>query len=354
MKLDAQRDGPVLQEVMRRFGWSPRQVGMVRGVIRVDTGDRLFALKKTVQSSQGIKEIQTVLEEVAVKEYSHLLPFVKTLNGEMGVETDVGFWMAQEWYGEGATRGDEIPAADVIRSLAQFHRLSLPLAATKKENRRRLSLADVKRRHSYGERMEEWASIAREREFPSPFDKSFLTHLPFINRALSFSVQGMEKYIQGEKGEAPRYTWVHGRIHPHNLLVKEKEWRWIDWDHAGVDSPVVDVACFLRRFIPMDGDEVVDPFALLAEYEDEFPLNGKEKRLLSLHLSFPERPLRLIEQYYTGQRDDEGTLIRLLEEEVDRLQLFQDWVKKNWAKKAATKKKAKELEGVRSARSRSR
>ncbi|PTM58247.1 phosphotransferase [Desmospora activa] len=353
MKLDAQRDGPVIQEVMRRFGWSPRQVGMVRGVIKVHDGDDIFALKKTSLRNEEMKRIQRILQEVSAKNYLYLLPFIKTMDGEPGVETDVGYWIAQTWYGEAAKKGDEVPAADVIRSLAQFHRLSLPLAAGKKEERRRLSLAEVKRRRSFTERLEEWASVAREREFPSPFDKAFLTHLPFVNKALSFSVQGMEKYIQAENGEAPRYTWAHGQVHPRNLVVDDKEWRWIDWDHAGVDSPVVDVANFLRRFIPMDGDEVMDPFALLAEYEDEFPLNGKEKRLLSLHLSFPERPLRLIEQYYRGWRNDEGTLVRSLEEEVDRLQLFQDWVRKNWTKKAVTKKKTKALAGVRAAKSHS-
>ncbi|MDR6226439.1 phosphotransferase [Desmospora profundinema] len=354
MKLDAHRDGPVMEQVFRRFGWSPHQVEMVRGVLQVQTNGKVFALKKAVLPAKEMKKIQTVLHEITAKEYPHLLPFEKTVDGETGVETEVGYWMAQEWYGQGAERGDEVPLADLIRSLARFHRLTMPLAAGKKEDRRRLDQSEVKRRRSFEKRLEEWASIAREREFPSPFDKAFETHLPYVQKALSFSLQGMEKYIQGERGEAPRYTWVHGRVHPRNLVVGEEGWRWIDWEHAGIDSPVRDVAGFLRRLIPMDGDEVTDPFALLAEYEDEFPFNGKEKRLLSLYLTFPEQPLKLMEQYYAGNRQDEGTLVRRLEEEMDRLQLFQDWVRKHWAKKPTKKAKRKELAGIRTAKPRSR
>jgi spore coat protein YsxE len=353
----------VLEPVFRRFGWSPQQVRRVRGVLQVHVGDQVYALKKVAIPADEMKRIQSMLQTVIAREYPYLLPFVHTVDEEEGVETDTGYWIAQEWTGTAVKRGDALPQADVIRGLARFHRLTLPIVAGKKASVQHLNPSETERRQAFETRLEEWRSVAEKRTFPSPFDKSFQRHLPFVQKALSFSLQGMKRWIQSEGGEAPRYTWIHGRIHPQNVVAKEDgaptspekgSWAWIDWEHARIDSPVRDVACFLRRMVPMDRDEVMDPFALLAEYEEEFPLNGKEKRLLSIHLSFPEQPLKLINQYYSGQRDDEGTLVRRLEEEVDRLELFQDWVRKHWAKKPSKKTKAKPLAGIRAASPRSR
>ncbi len=121
--------------------------------------------------------------------------------------------------------------------------------------------------------------------------------MDYLEKALRFSVEGWRK--QKSAGEVfPRTTLVHGRLHPHNLLVGTFGWRWIDFDHAHVGTPVSDVAMFLRRFVPFDRDEVVDPFALLREYESEYPLKQKEKRLLALHLAYPEGPIRMIFAYY--------------------------------------------------------
>lgn len=353
MKLDPGRDGPLLPRVFDAYGWSPRQVRYIRGVLRVDTGDGVYALKKSSAEPEQLAFLDQLFFKLKESGYDHFLPWVKTRKGDRSfVEEQGSCWYAQPWYGKAAEKGDEVPPGELVKGLARFHKLCEPLLAGKEGPTPAPVTSGLERKKESGEQLKQWRKAASGREFASPFEKAVLSHGDYLEKALHFSVEGWQR--QKSAGAEPtRATLVHGRLHPHNLLVGESGWRWIDFDHAEVGSPVSDVALFLRRFIPFEGDEVVDPFALLREYESEYPLKPKEKKLLALHLVYPEGPIRIISAYYRHpNRMEEAKAIRMLSEEMDRLRLFQEWVQSVWnkGKNKSKPKKSRQTAGIRSSR----
>ncbi|EGK14819.1 phosphotransferase [Kroppenstedtia eburnea] len=353
MKLDPKTDGPVVPRVFAAFGWSPVQVRYIRGVLRVDTGDGVFALKKTAAETAQLTFLHQTLTQLKERGYEHVLLPVKVKEGDrLFVEEEGSCWYALPWYGETAEKGDEVPPEELIRGLARLHKLSGPLIAGKKAPDSAIVTSGLEGKTEAGERLRQWREVASGREYASPFEKAVLFHTDYLEKALHFSVEGWRK--QKSTGEAlPRTTLVHGRLHPHNLLVGASGWRWIDFDHAHVGTPVTDLAMFLRRFIPFDRDEVVDPFALLKEYEAEYPLKQKEKKLLALHLAYPEGPIRTISAYYDRPgRLEEAVAVRTLSEEMDRLRLFREWVQSVWKQNRSKPRpqKRRETASVRSNR----
>ncbi|MFD1426422.1 phosphotransferase [Kroppenstedtia sanguinis] len=357
MKLDPQTDGPVIPRVFAALGWSPVQIRYIRGVLRVDTGDGVFALKKTAAEPAQLTFLHETLSQLKEKGYEHvLLPVKVKEEAPLFVEEEGSCWYVLPWYGEAAEKGDEVPLEELVKGLAQLHKLSEPLLADKKLPASAVATSGLEGKTEAGDRLRQWREVAWGREYASPFEKAVLSHMDYLEKALHFSVEGWRK--QKSTGEAlPRTTLVHGRLHPHNLLVGTSGWRWIDFDHAHVGSPVSDLAMFLRRFVPFDRDEVVDPFALLKEYEAEYPLKAKEKKLLALHLAYPEGPIRTISSYYARpDRWEEAVAVRTLSEEMDRLRLFRDWVQSVWNtnKRQPQSQKQRQTASVRSSRRKNR
>ncbi|WP_169713603.1 phosphotransferase [Paludifilum halophilum] len=355
MKLDPNRDGPVLAQVFEQYGWSPRQVRYVRGALRVVDRNQVYALKKSVASPEKLAFLEQVTRRLLDAGYEHLLPWVKTQSGKAYVQQGDGVWYALPWYGKAGWNG-KVAIDELIRQLARLHRLCHTATEDSSEFRRQVDTTLIDRWKEHQKDVFQYREVALNREFPSPFDRALKGHVSFIDKAFSFAIQGMDKFVNREQGRPPRYTLVHGRLDPRNLLVGEDGWKWIDFDHAVLDSPVLDIASFMRRFLSLEEEEVVDPAALLKEYESEWPLTGKEKRLLALYLAYPERPFHLIRRYYEGHQGEEAAFLRRLEEEMDRLHLFQDWVLRLWQKKLPPDKNGKSLEpaGVRGVDSASR
>ncbi|SMO37258.1 phosphotransferase [Melghirimyces algeriensis] len=331
MKLVPDRDDSILPAVFKAYGWNPRQIRYIRGVLRVDTGDEIYALKKTSAKPDHLCFLDKIFSQLNEAGYHYLLPWVKTDSNEVFVEEDESCWYAQPWYGKAMEKGDEVSPDELIRGLARFHKLCEPVIADEAEADLPSVTVGLDRKKEYAQQLMQWREAAMNREFASPFEKAFLSHFDYIDKAISFTIRGLEKYGQKNRGRPPRYTLVHNRLHPHNVLVGDQGWRWIDFDHATAGSPVTDIAMFLRRFIPFDGDEVLDPFYLLDEYQSENPLMGEEKRLLALHLAYPEGLIRTIHSYDQQQEArTESVSVQKLEEEIERLHLFQEWVRTVW------------------------
>jgi spore coat protein YsxE len=331
VKVDPVRDGNVLPEVFSRYGWSPQRVGMSHGVIKVDTGNGVYALKKTEASPERLKFLYRVLEDVKRAGFEHIVSWELTRSGEPYVSTSEGTWYAAPWYGKRVKKGADLPVEELLGQLARLHRLSQPAVEGMEDFRVQADEVLLNEWKNKKEQLNEFRNTVEEREFPSPLDKVFKEQAALLDKAFGFAIQGMERFVETDKGRPPRYTLVHSRVHPQNLRTGEDGWKWFDFDHAQLDSPVRDIASFFRRMLPPGKGEEEDLASLLSIYEEEMKLTGKEKKLLALYLAYPERPYHLLKKYYEEPKVlAESAAVHRLEEETDRLQLFQSWVRQLW------------------------
>ncbi|MBN2910193.1 phosphotransferase [Polycladomyces sp. WAk] len=341
MRIHLPEERAVLEQVFERYGWVPLQVRPVEGVLRVQTEDGIFALKKSSCSADRLAWLHKVMETVHAKGQEIFLPWVNTSDGEPFVQTTDAVWYATPWVESDAGLRETVPIEELPTMLAHIHRSAFPVVGKQSEQKQ---VIDAERLQVWKDKLEklcEYREVMESRTFRSPFDHAFAADAEYVDKALRFAVKGMEKFMQSDKGIAPRYTLCHGRIHPSNLLKKDDGWVWIDWDHAAVDSPVRDLGAFFRRF-SQRLDHEKEPQFYLTRYEERWKLSGKEKKLLALYLAYPERPLRLLARYYEmPDRIEETIAIRRWEEEIAHLRWLQSLIRSLWPSKKGSGRKTR-------------
>lgn len=319
----------ILRRVIARYGWTPLKVERVRGTFRVETEEGIFALKKASCPAKKLSFLHRAMEEARSQGVDAILPWIPSGKGRPFLEEQGSAWYATRWYGE-ALDLQQADSEELIRQLAIFHRVLEKPAAKNGEFRYRAGKELVERWKDHRAKIQEYRSILQSREFISPFEQMLNDRSDLLDKAISFAIRGMERFIESEKGVPPSYTLCHGRIHPSNILQGEQGWKWIDWDHFWVDSPVRDLALFFRQFVdPLEGGDRI--LSLLDSYEQERKLSRKEKKLLALYLAYPDGIINLLRQYREPKETvAEAEAVRRLRMELDRLRGVQEMIGELW------------------------
>lgn len=329
MRIDRYVHQNELKKVLKRYKLVPQKIKPVRGVLQIQTESGNFALKRSASSLEQISFVQETLEELSAVGYEHLLPWVRTRSGEPFVHYEGGIWYLTPWFGEEKESGFVGKQAEQLVQLARFHRLSQSIAAAKTSFQQPVGEAQITQWEQQRNRLNHYLEKIEEREFRSPFDNVFINNIDYLDKAITFAIRGMERFVKTENGYPPRWTVCHGRLDPRNVVYGDKGWKWIDWDHARVASPVRDLAAYFRRF-PLE-KEGLDFHTALSYYEREWELTSKEKKLLALYLAYPERPFRLLRHYYEKSLSvSEADSVQLLEQEMKRLQQVQGFIRTLW------------------------
>lgn len=346
MRIDHNVHQDELKQVLKLYKLVPQKIKPVRGVLQIQTEAGNFALKRSSSSLEQLTFVQESLEELLAVGYEHLLPWIRTRSGEPFVHHEGGIWYLTPWYGEEEESEPAGKQAEQLVQLARFHRLSQSIAAAKTSFHQPVGEDQIIQWKQQQNRLNYYLEKIEKREFRSPFDNVFINNLDYLDKAITFAINGMERFVETENGYPPRWAVCHGRLDPRNIAYGESGWKWIDWDHARVASPVRDLAAYLRRF-PLE-EEGLDFITALSYYEREWELTSKEKKLLALYLAYPERPFRLLRHYYEKPlRTSEADSVQLLEQEVKRLQQVQGFIRTLWPvrkRKTQTAKKEELLQ----------
>lgn len=304
-------------EVIHAFGWDPSSVQHRGGVWEVIDGSQKYALKESHAPREKLYVLHRMLEQVRAAGYPHLLPWIPTEDGEIVVSAYGSQWYATPWQ---ESADEHVSASELATALGHFHRLAEPVAAQFPKLHRVIDL-DLKEAWKQREtQISSWQETLEEGEAKISVQAA---HLP--KNSFTLAIRGIDRYLQSEKGVAPRYTICHGRVHPSNVLTNETGLYWIDFDHAELDTPTKDLATLIHRY-PEES-----PAEILAAYEKENKLLPKEKRLLAVFLSYPERLVRAVE------RQEELVDVS---REYAHIQECQKLAKKLWpAKKKRSKQK---------------
>lgn len=312
-----------IKAVFQKFGWKkPYQVDRRQNTWLVSCPKGRFFLKQSKVSWDDLSFIHKILKKIHEKGYTNLLPFIHTKDGKTVISEQGKQWYATPW-----KESRQKPAVrELVQSLARFHRYA---EREVQNERNRFTVIDQNWLRRWQKKQEEIKSEKEQldqKEFPSPFDYSFSKHYATIHQSLQFALRGMEKFRKVEHGKAPRYTLCHNRIHPSNIVCDEKDFYWVDFDHASIDSPVRDLSLFIQRYAHLES-----PKKLLQLYEQVYELYPIEKRLLAVYLAYPERVLKRLRQYHHSLAiSSEPHSQRRFEKEIEHLIKIQQLVVDLW------------------------
>lgn len=320
-------------KLFQEYGWEPDMIQVVSpNVWKVTCEEGSFALKATDVPSQKLQMIANLLSS-AQKEGSDLvLPFIKSRKNAYFVQTNNCSWYATPWKKHKTSAYTEVMLA---KSLGKFHRICEKLIEPYVNWQNQLSYQDIMDWKRKEIRLAGFADKIEAASYPSPFDKAFTKHKFSIEKPLLFAIRAAEKFVDNDDGVPPRYTLCHSRLHISNIVEEDNHIFLIDFDNAQIDTPIRDLATLLRRSSLQKNKASLKLCQDIIEaYESENPLRKKEKRLLAVALSYPERLLGVIERYYVDPDSnsvvDELDILAKFDHELSHFNVLSELVIKLW------------------------
>ncbi|MEN9406096.1 MAG: hypothetical protein RLZ12_380, partial [Bacillota bacterium] len=316
------------------FGWQPTSVLRAgERVWKIVSPQGTFALKATAVPEEKIKFVSELLIKANLK---GIVPFETLKNsGDRVVVTKDLSWYATRWQ----KVSDKYQPRQLAAILGRLHRTFQSFIKDEETVHRAFSTQDVMAWKREEIKLSSFYHDIKEEEFPSPVEKVFVHFKPQVEKGLLFAIRAAEKFLKKEKGQFPRYTLCHTRVHLSNVVGQEHEPQLIDFDHAQIDTPVRDIATLLRKTALTQAKAVTDLEEVLAAYEGEYVLLPIEKKLLALFLSYPERPLTVFGKYLKkGVVDDklEMSSLEKLKNELGHFDLLRSLVLKLWSQNSVT------------------
>jgi spore coat protein YsxE len=328
-------------EVLRQYGYEDAYMEKVGSVIYLALPEGEYALKCSRAPREKLYLLHQLLNEAIQSGCNHLLPWMETKQGEPVAEVEGTCWYMVPWKRRSVPDGKRWSSEEAMGALARLHQATESGCKKLDELAPSIRQEDIESWKRKMEMLDQYAKHGKDREFISPFEQAFASAKEQLDRSFQFAIRGLERYRESENASLPRAVLCHGRVHPSNVVQDEEQVYLIDFDHAQVDTPARDVALAIQRFSLHDE---ADPFKLFEAYERVWKLEPKEKRLLALYLSYPERILKTLGRYFDKPRTAmvEPQFTKRFEREISQHEQMQELVKSLWP----SKKKKEEREKV--------
>ena len=143
-------------------------------------------------------------------------------------------------------------------------------------------------------------TFIRKKQRKSDFESAYLEVIPdFLFQAGEIGRNMRESGYETLRQEAFTEGRIcHGEYMQHNVLFDRSKLIITNFEHAHLDLQCVDVALFLRKIMEKQGWRIAQGEKFLHAYEIICPLGEKERMILALRLSYPEKLWKLANHYY--------------------------------------------------------
>lgn len=148
--------------------------------------------------------------------------------------------------------------------------------------------------------MKKVQSFIRKKQKKSDFESCYLEIIPkFLTEAADITLKMRESGYESLRKEALEQGKIcHGEYMQHNVLFDRSKLVITNFEHAHLDLQCVDVSLFLRKIMEKQGWKISQGEKFLRSYEIVRPLEERERLILGLRLSYPEKLWKLANHYY--------------------------------------------------------
>lgn len=198
-------------------------------------------------------------------------------------------------------------------ALAQMHKASKGF--TTNFNKRVLNGKSIEKFKIQKEEMNFFKKIANIHKNKNEFDDLFLSEIDCYIDEISKSINILENsHYYDICKENDKISICHHDLAYHNILIKEDEAYFIDFDYAILDLKVNDLCNFITKVIKNFAFDINKANIILNSYSSIYSITDKELEVLYGLLSFPYDFYDISKNYYTKRKDweDEVFLNRLI------------------------------------------
>lgn len=286
--------------VLSEYDWELRKATRIRSVIRVETESGIFALKRTNISMAQANRMSRVLKYLVASQF----PIANLLTNKFGEEfipVKKGLIYVTRWIPGKPIKLNFNPHLMLIVSqMAQLHKLGFSFAEAA-DNFPPSNVLQLK--SSWSNKLEwlkDYQRTLKKKFSITTFESIYLSYLPDIIKWAEEALERLNQWvIQYDSSLAMRKTITHGKLHHRNTLISpEGKMCLLDFEHVALDTPIRDLAYFIRLYI-LNKEHQMWAKDWLSEYQKRVPLEIKEQKYLAINLFFPERLINLAQRYET-------------------------------------------------------
>lgn len=290
--------------IVKEYDLQLKKTKNIRSVIKVESQLGKFAIKKTNMSYTQIRRMNEVLQFLAERQFP-VSPIVSNKFGDIYVPADDGIIYVTKWVEANPLTLNHHPhLLSVITMMASLHKLGFSFTPKTLDYH---YVDELYIRHSWEERInwiKKYHKKLKRKTSLTTFEHIFLTHIPFLKEWAEEALEHLNQWmIQYDSIGKMRKTICHGRIHHRNTIITPNEKMFLlDFEHVSLDTPVRDIAYFIRHYI-LNKEHRNWAKQWISAYQKIVPLSLPETKLLAIYLLFPERMLTLAKRYDQREKD---------------------------------------------------
>ncbi|MGD9677351.1 MAG: phosphotransferase [Vulcanibacillus sp.] len=290
--------------VFSEYNIQINNLSKIKSIIKIETEVGKFALKKTKVTDEQVNRMMTIIKFLDDNRFpvSEIIP---NKYGELYVPTLDGIIYLTKWIeGKAFSINDNKHLALAISTLANLHKLGFGFDP-KELKYQYIEETFIKK--SWIESID-WLKKYQKRlelkESNTAFEHIFRTYIPFLRNWAEEAVEHLNDWvIEYNSIRDIRKTICHGKYYHRNIVITPDDYLiLIDFDHVGLDTPVRDIAFFIRNYLlSKEYQKWVEIW--INTYLKINPLLAYEKKLLLIYLLFPEKIINLAKRYEKKQKN---------------------------------------------------
>ena len=290
-------------EVLEQYDLEVYRFWKGRGVYFLDTSKGFHMLKEhrgSEEKAEKIFELLTSLENIQF--FRTDLP-VRSKEGAFIVKgSDEMSYLLKRWHeGRECDPKSELDVCRSMEGLAIFHTHAVDIWDFEEPMREKYEGTNlIFEMEKHTRELKKVQTFIRRKQKKSPFESAYLEVIPpFLKEAENICQKMKESGYEELRREALEEGKIcHGEYMQHNVLFDRSKLILTNFEHAHLDVQCVDVALFLRKVMEKQGWKVYQGEKFLHAYEVVRPLGDKERQILALRMSYPEKLWKIANHYY--------------------------------------------------------
>lgn len=309
-------------ELFDKFGLKINNVIPIRNVFILCTDNGNKILKKIDYS---VEEVQFIYEatEYIKRKLNRVSNFDKTIDGQIFCEFKGGIYCIMPLVtGRECEFTNPVDLSIVASGLGELHSASEGFRFPELNKYVCGKLIDTfKRRY---EEMLFFKSIAKLHVNKNEFDDLFLKNADEYMEEMQKSIRIIEKSSYYKLcSEEDKIALCHHDLAHHNIIIKDNEAFFIDFDLAVVDLKVHDLCNLINKVMKSNNYDIDKAEILLNNYCRTNTLDKRERDVLYGYLCFPDEFYTICRDYYTRRKEWDDNVfferfIRKLENKDER------------------------------------
>lgn len=289
------------EQLLSEYDLCVEGVAKGRGSLLVFSAGKTYMLKRFGGSPEKAKCLAEVLEKLAQwdAENEQILP---TKEGNFLVCEEGGLSYLLKTYKNGRECDVKNPMETLegARKLADLHLALEGEFQEKRENFLAPEHGLSQELYRHNRELRNLKNYIRKKKGRNAFEESYLHAFDrFYAQA-----EKMQEAVLREEGIFSEKGWslCHGDYHYHNVVDCAASGRIVHYENMRWDSPMSDLAKYMRKMLEKNGWDIALGKEVLATYERIRPLEEEKKRELCLRMSYPEKFWKIANHYNNNKK----------------------------------------------------